>query len=199
MKRRPDTELNADNYDSWMNNQENSTPNEPDSMKTADESVLKKRTIIKARRRGATGAISNSGSSGFGNAFAGVGVKAEEKKKNEENDAKPKPNPFSFLGGKKEEKSSKNPLPLSEKPSREQIEKMEQTAKNSENPLKEEKFTRAVSTLNEKFIKSVIDFIKANRCVDLKPCFASYNKHFNKILEVYGTESVILMVHNQGR
>ena len=95
MKRRPDTELNADNYDSWMNNQENSTPNEPGSMKTADENVLKKRTIIKAKRRGATGAINNNSSSGFGNAFASVGAKAEEKKSGEKNDAKP--NPFSFL------------------------------------------------------------------------------------------------------
>jgi len=57
--------------------------------------------------------------------------------------------------------------------------------------VKDEKFQKAVSKLNHKFVKSVQDFVRGNECVDLQPCFDSYNKHFEKIVECYATESVL--------
>merc|ERR1712048_683213 len=52
--------------------------------------------------------------------------------------------------------------------------------------------------LNQKFVKSVQDFVKSNECVDLQPCFDSYNKHFEKIVTSYATDSVLEKLQANG-
>ena len=198
VKRQATTVLNADNWD-----QEDKQPDEEEfhgAPKIADEETLKRRTIIKAKRKKPVDKTNNSNpfASNASSTFSAGGlfsaafskVKADKlpvlKPSNTDN------NMFSnsFL---KSSNSQQNPERSTTENSNPENTKGQTTppAPNFDDQVKDEKFQKAVTKLNQKFVKSVADFVKGNECVDLQPCFDSYNKHFEKIVDCYATESVL--------
>jgi len=202
VKRGAQSELNADNWD-----REEKVDQPQGEAKTASTDVLQRRTIIKAKRRNP-----GSGSGGGGLfKFASKPVGGDPESRGAELAQKEKPlfafggstaktapenKPFSFLSTASTSVASTSNPSAAATP-------MQTAADAKSKPgcddlEKDEKFQLAIRRLNAKFVKSVTDFVKGNPCVDLKPCFDSYNKHFLKIVESYATESVIETLQANG-
>jgi len=198
VKRNAQSELNADNWD-----QEEVADQPTGAAQVASAAVLQRRTIIKAKRK--TGGASGSGGGGklfnFGKASNG----SSDKKPTfsfggSSGSTSIKSVPFSGLGSGALATSSKPSFgfgasskapELNTPATDEQMQGATNGAVKCDDQEKDEKFQLAIQKLNSKFVKSVTDFVKSKPCVDLKPCFDSYNKHFLKIVESYATESVI--------
>lgn len=196
VKRQATTVLNADNWDQ-EDKQEEEFEGAP---KIADEETLKRRTIIKAKRKkpvDKTGAsanpfASNSSSSAF--SAGGLFSAAFSKVKADKPVLKPSTSDNNMMFSNSFMKSStsqQNPEKTTENNNPENNGQTTPPVPNFDDQVKDEKFQKAVTKLNQKFVKSVADFVKGNECVDLQPCFDSYNKHFEKIVDCYATESVL--------
>lgn len=199
MKRRPDTELNADNYDSWVN-QESDQPRSSGAPRQADDSILSKRVIIKAKRKGfntnseRTNAFGSVNTKSSSNPFS-FGSKAAASVTSTNNTNVIQNTNFNFNSVKS---ISSSQMSTNSSGDGNKNKKMRIPPAEQDDNTKDEKFTKSVGKLNQKFLKSIKDFISSNSCIDLKPCFESYNKHFLHIIETYGTESVVLNIHNSG-
>lgn len=199
VKRVATSVLNADNWDQDDQVDDSELHGGP---KLADEETLKKRTIIKAKRKQKTGASGGfSAGSLFSAAFSSVKEKSEEEPEKtnmfrKDSSTTGLTNQFMFKPTAEpttsSQKSSQNPEP--QKPSN----GTDTPTPNLDDQIKDEKFQKAVSKLNQKFVKSVQDFVKSNECVDLQPCFDSYNKHFEKIVTSYATDSVLEKLQANG-
>lgn len=160
MKRQADTKLNADNYDKWINTEEDQHESGP--MKVADQATLNKRVIIKAKRKGGAGAGTANPFSGLSggtvNPFSGLSSASSQ------NTAAPtasnKVNPFASLSSQPNASANNDilknvdtNLSSSNSKSLNKVAKPKQKVSEMDDNTRDEKFQRAVGKLNDKFLR----------------------------------------------
>jgi len=188
--------LNADNWDK----EDKQDESESGGPRLADQETLNRRTIIRAKRKKPVSDKESKPAFSTGGLFSAAFSSAKTSQISSSQSTEKPDNMFNFGSSNVSTNPTSNNS-LTNKfnfKSNETIPEKMADDKGDKTPpisfddqVKDEKFQKAVAKLNQKFVKSVQDFVKGNECVDLQPCFDSYNKHFEKIVECYATESVM--------
>merc|ERR1711957_429070 len=187
---------NADNWDK----EDKQDESESGGPRLADQETLNRRTIIRAKRKKPVSDKESKPAFSTGGLFSAAFSSAKTSQISSTQSTEKPDNMFNFGSSNMSTNPTSNNS-LTNKfnfKSNETIPEKMADDKGDKTPpisfddqVKDEKFQKAVAKLNQKFVKSVQDFVKGNECVDLQPCFDSYNKHFEKIVECYATESVM--------